>query len=102
MPIALSAPERQKLKVVIKNIVDSLTRIDGEREAIKDMIAGASEEYDIEKKMIRKLATTIHNSNFPEIQSENDDFEYLYESIVEGKNVSTETNSNVRNLNDVR
>ena len=88
MAITLSAPERAKLKTIISEIEKSFLKIDAERETIKDMIADASEEFDVEKKMIRKIAVAMYKSNYPDIVSEQEDFEYLYESIIEGKDAN--------------
>jgi len=92
MSITLSAPERQKLKVVIAEITNSFLRIDSEKEAIKDLIATASEEFEIEKRMVRKIATVMYKSNYHDMLAEQEDFEYLYESIVEGKKEPEEAN----------
>ena len=88
MALSLSPKERAKLKLLIKEITDSFLRIDSERETIKDMIADAAEEFDIEKKMIRKIANAMYKSNYPDIVSEQEDFEFLYESIIEGKDAN--------------
>ena len=84
MSLPSNPKEREDLKSVIGEITQAMYRIDSEREAVKEIVNAASKKYEIDKKLIRKLATTMYNSNYADVQAENEEFQLLYESIIEG------------------
>ncbi len=77
--------DRQKLKQAIGEITNCMLRMDGEREQMKTIIADCSEEYDIEKKTLRKIATTMYKHNYEDVQAEQSAFERLFESLFPSK-----------------
>jgi len=85
MSLPSNPNDRQKLKIAIGEITNCLLRIDSEREAMKEIIADASTKYGVDKKMIRKIATTMYKHNYADVQAENEEFETLYETLVEGR-----------------
>lgn len=76
--------ETDKAKVlgVLKEISNAMTRIEGERDFIKEAIKAASDEHQIDKKHLRKLAKTYHKQNFSQEVAESEEFQQLYETIV--------------------
>ena len=74
--------DKNKVLGVLKEISNSMTRIEGERDYIKEAISAASEEHEIDKKILRKMATVYHKQNFDAVTGENDEFAELYETIV--------------------
>ena len=74
-----------KLKTMLVEATHCMQRMDDERESIKDIIGDAFANFDIPKKALKKLATTMYKRNYADVQAENEDFEYLYEALVEGK-----------------
>lgn len=85
MSLPSNPNDRQKLKMAIGEITNCLLRMDSEREAMKEIISEANSKYDVDKKMIRKIATTMYKHNYSDVQAENEEFELLYESLVEGR-----------------
>jgi hypothetical protein len=85
MTLPSNPNDRQKLKMAIGEITNCLLRMDSEREAMKEIIGDASKKYEVDKKMIRKIATTMYKSNYADVQAENEEFELMYESLVEGR-----------------
>lgn len=81
--IPSSPADRQKLMQIIKNITDCMVRIDGEKEAIKEILEEAKEQFEIPPKMIKKLASAMHKANVSKVLAENDDFETLVETLVQ-------------------
>lgn len=82
-----SSPEDQKkIRQVMETISDSYTRIEAERDLIKDEIAGLAEKYELPKKLLSKMARTFHKNNYDEKAAEEEDFQNLYETIVVIKN----------------
>lgn len=87
----LSDPEnRKKLKGVLQNCSDSLTRIAGERDFMKSEIAGICETLELDKKVVNKLVKTYFKQNFDEEVQENDAFERLWFDLV----ITSEKNVN--------
>lgn len=85
MPIPSTTAEKQKLKEMIGEITKCMLRIDAEREAMKEIIKDAADRYSLNKKMVRRIASTMYRSDYADVQAEHEEFEDLYESIVEGK-----------------
>lgn len=85
MPLPSSPEDRKKLKMLIGEITTCMLRADAEREAIKETVDAASKQFDIEKKVIRKIATTMYKHNYEDVVQENQEFEELYETLIEGR-----------------
>lgn len=75
----------EQLKAMIAEMTHSLSRIDGEKEQMKEIAEAASETFGVEKKMVNKIARTMYKANYASLQQENEEFEQLYESIT-GRN----------------
>ena len=73
--------EKKKIANAIKEISDSMTRIDAEKDLIKDIVQVTFENHEIDKKHIRKLATIYHKQNMSEFKHEYDEVETLYEEL---------------------
>jgi len=79
----LSNPkDRAKLLDGIKEMSNSMTRVDAEKDFQKDVIARLADELDLEKKHIRKLARIYHKQNFNTVQQEQEELVELYELIT--------------------
>lgn len=74
--------DQDKILKVIKEISNSMTRAESERDFQKEAIKAASEEHQIPKKQLRKLAKTYHKQNYTEEKQGAEEFSDLYESIV--------------------
>ena len=90
MPVPSNPKDRDKLKGMIAEITNCMLRMDGERDQMKEIIADAADTFEIDKKQIRKIATTMYKANYADLQAENEEFEILYETLVEGRRVEAE------------
>jgi len=77
--------DREKLKGMIAEITNCMLRIDGERDQMKEIIEVAADMFTLDKKLVRKIATTMYKANYADLQAENEEFELLYETLVEGR-----------------
>lgn len=78
-----SDPEKRKaIKKVLQELSDSMTRIDGERDFIKETINAICEDMELSKKTFRRLARTYHKQNFSKEVAEHEEFETMYEQIT--------------------
>lgn len=73
---------RKAIKKVMEEISASMTRIEGERDFIKEAITKCAEEYEINKKTFRKLAKVYHKQNFSREVAEHEEFETMYEQLT--------------------
>ena len=79
-----SSPEdRKKLLSAVKEISNSMTRADAERDFQKDAITAIADKLDLEKKYVRKLAVIFHKQNYNEVQQEREELEVLYEAMTQ-------------------
>lgn len=73
---------RKAIKKCMEEISASMTRTEGERDFIKEAITNICEEYELNKKTIRKLARTYHKQNFSREVAEHEEFETMYEQLT--------------------
>lgn len=75
--------DRQKIKKMLSEVSDSMTRIAAERDLIKETIKEMSQEFNLSKRHLNRMAKVYHKQNFSREQEEHSEFEDLYTSIVE-------------------
>jgi hypothetical protein len=82
----MSLPSDPAARKAIKKCMDelsaSMSRIDGERDLIKEAINNCCEEYEINKKTFRRLAKVYHKQNFSREVAEHEEFETMYEQLT--------------------
>jgi hypothetical protein len=73
-----------KVKVLgcLQEISNSLTRIEAERDLIKEILQKMQDECEIPKKLGRKLARVYHKRNYEEEIAEQSDFQTIYENVA--------------------
>jgi len=83
MQQVMSNPEdRKAIFNAIREISDSYSRIEAERDLIKEILNTKSEDHEIPKKYLRKLAQWYHKQNFDVDQKDFETIGLLYESVV--------------------
>jgi hypothetical protein len=75
--------ELDVLKKGLKELSDVMSMMDSQREVLKDIINSVHDELKIPKKIIRKMGVTYHKKNYNEVVAEQEEFELLYEGIVQ-------------------
>lgn len=82
----LQDPEmRKKFKSMLVVLTTHMSSIDTHKDSIKETVAATASEYGLDKKTVRKMASTMYKHNYGSLQEENRHFEILYETVVEGK-----------------
>ena len=76
--------DRKKIKDALQEISNSMTRMESERDLVKDIKADLAEEYKdkLTKKQIARMARVYHKQNFDEEVASHEQFEMLYEEIT--------------------
>lgn len=75
--------DKKKVADAIKEMSDSMLRIDAEKELMKDIVDVTNEKYGVDKKHFRKLATIYHKRNMEEQRSESNEVFDLYEELFQ-------------------
>lgn len=82
MSLPQDPEQRKAIRKVLDEVSGCLTRIESERDYISETIKKLSEEYQINKKVLRRMAKTYHKQNFSAEIAENEQFETMYEQIT--------------------
>ena len=73
--------QKAEIKNCLGEISNSLTRIEAEREFISECISRLADEYEINKRLARRLARVYHKRNLEEevaqVQELNDTYDML-------------------------
>jgi hypothetical protein len=87
-PVNNSAPsspaDREKLKVMLEEIVHAMRRADDEKVSIKEIKDEIKKQFGIAPKYSGKMAKTMYKHEFDLVKAENSEFEELYEQIIGG------------------
>lgn len=78
--------DRTKIKKMLGEISDSYLRISAERDLIKETISEMSQEFQLPKKTLNKMAKVYYKQNFHKEQADHEEFESLYITIVDNGN----------------
>lgn len=80
--IPSSPADRDALFDSIKEIHNSMTRADSEKEYQKESIDALAEKYGIKSTYIRRMAVDYHKNQFDKKSNEHDQYANLYETII--------------------
>jgi hypothetical protein len=76
------ARDKEKILGCLQEISNSLTRVEAERDFIKEVLQRMQDEFELPKKLSRKLARTYHKRNFEEEVASQNDFVEIYENVA--------------------
>lgn len=85
--VNINSAELKEMKAEIVKITGIYREIDDRKEDIKAIVEAIEDKFDVKKKLINKIAKTMYNHNYSDLQAENEHFQFLYEAIAEGKKV---------------
>jgi hypothetical protein len=74
--------DQKKLLDCLRECSGSMTRMEGEKDYIKESIAKVSKDLQLPKKLVARLIKVYHKQNFDEEVATHEQFEKLYETIV--------------------
>lgn len=74
--------DKAKVLGCLQEISNSLTRVEAERDLIKEVLQKMQDECEIPKKLGRKLARVYHKRNYEEEVAEQSDFQTIYENVA--------------------
>jgi len=79
--IPSSDADKQRMKGAMDEISNSYTRIEAEKDFIKEAIISLEDDVGIPKKYLSKMARIYHKNNVNEVVAEIEDIEALLETI---------------------
>lgn len=80
--MTLNDKQRKDVKNCLQEISNSFTRIEAERDLIKEILQRMADEFDMNKKLSRKLAKVYHKRNIAEEIAANEELSETYDLIV--------------------
>lgn len=80
---SLSNPaDRKAVYDALVEISNSMTRMEAERDLIKETLNMVKDKYELPTKYTRTLAKIYHKQNFAQVKTEQEEVEGLYESLT--------------------
>jgi len=76
-PIPSDPVQKDKIMAVVREISGSMTRIEAERDYIKEAVTELAKDQQIPKKLLNQFARAYHKSNFAQVVGTNEEFEEL-------------------------
>jgi hypothetical protein len=73
--------DKERLINAVKEMSNSMTRMDAERDHQKNIVDKVYDETGIDKKYIKKLSAIYHRQTFAQVQTEREELEGLYEEL---------------------
>jgi hypothetical protein len=74
--------DRKKLLDAVQECSNSMTRMDGEKDFIKEAVKKVSDDLKLPKPVVQRLVKVYHKQNYDEEVATHEQFEQLYETIV--------------------
>lgn len=85
--MTISSPDdKKKIFAAVRELSNSMTRIEAERDLIKETIKEVSDTFQIPRKVVKKIATTYHKQNMTQVEQEHDEFVELYDQVTAPNN----------------
>ena len=78
----LTPEQKKELQSAIGEISGSMTRMEAERDLIREIVKDKSQALQIPKKVITKIAKTYHKQNLTQEVADHEDFVELYEKVI--------------------
>jgi vacuolar-type H+-ATPase catalytic subunit A/Vma1 len=82
MNYVLTPEQKTDLQKAIREISNSMVRTEAERDLIKEIVKEQSDQLQIPKKIINKIAKTFHKQSLHQEVADHEDFVELYEKVT--------------------
>lgn len=83
--------DRLQIKKVLTEVSNAMTRIEAERDYIKDAIDDVAKQFSIPKKNLNTVVKAYHKQNIAEERAKSEEVFYLYDGIFSAKQKQGET-----------
>lgn len=82
MSVPSNPADRVAIQKAVREISDSMTRMEAERDFIKEATNNTCNAFELSKKTFNKMVRVYHQQNYTRIKEENEEFEEMYETIT--------------------
>jgi len=82
MNYVLTPEQKKDLQNAIREISNSMVRTEAERDLIKDIVKTQSDNLQIPRKIINKIAKTFHKQSLHQEVADHEDFVELYDKVT--------------------
>ena len=86
-----SVEDRKKILAAIKEISNSMVRIEAEKDLIKDIVKDVADNYQLSRKVVNKMAKVYHKQSLSQTVAEHDEFVETYEEITSANSPQNST-----------
>jgi hypothetical protein len=73
---------RKKVAAAMGEMSAAMTRIEAERDLIKEIIKKLNEDHGLSKKILAKMGKAYHKQSFSKEVEESEEFQTLYEEVL--------------------
>lgn len=87
-----SIEDRKKIFAAVREISNSMTRIEAERDLIKDIVKDVSDNYQLSRKVVNKMAKVYHKQSLSQTVAEHEEFVEMYDEVTSANNTNTASN----------
>lgn len=77
-----SPTQKVQIKQCLQEISNSLTRMEAERENIREIVNKCATEFEMNKRITRKLARIFHKRSIEEERAEQEEINNTYDAVV--------------------
>ena len=77
-----NAADREKLLKMIRECSASMTRMEGEKDYIRESVKDVCKQLQLPKRLVQRMIKVYHKQNYDEEVATHEQFEQLYETIV--------------------
>lgn len=81
MLTVLTAEQRKDLKNKFVELSNSMTRIEAERDHMKEIYLALKEDFEMHPKIARRLAKAYHKQAYQEMVAEQEEFQETYSEV---------------------
>jgi hypothetical protein len=78
----MNLTDKKRILGCLDEISNSMTRVEAEKDLIKEIFQKMEDEFEIPKKLSRRLARVYHKRNFADEVAQQNDFVDTYETVT--------------------
>lgn len=79
--MAMSPDVKKTIKDLVSEVSGAMTRMEGERDFIKEAIKEAVDKHELDKKILQKMCKTYHKQQFHTEKKDNEAFVDQYSEV---------------------
>ena len=83
--MSLSPEAKKAIKGLVGEVSGAMTRMEAERDYIKEAIKAIADDHELDKKILKKMCKTYHQQRFHTEKQDNEQFETTYAEVFDIK-----------------